>query len=119
MYDIDNKGIGEKTVVTMASGLTRGTDEGKPVKISASNTVALAGDNELFHGIVKTIEKDGKCGVALDGVQTVPYSGTAPGLGLIKLEADGAGNVKVDATNGREHVVLAVDTTNTLVTFKL
>ena len=32
MYDIDNKGIGEKTVVTMASALTRGTDEGKPVK---------------------------------------------------------------------------------------
>ena len=45
-------------------------------------------------------------------------SGTAPSAGYAKLASDGNG-VKADTTNGREYLVLEVDSTAGTVTFLL
>jgi hypothetical protein len=100
------------------TGFVKNQDENKPCKLSAAKTVALCAANELFDGIVLVVE-DGYCSVQMEGFVTLPYSSTDPTLGVIKLEADGAGKVRVDATNGQERLVTDVDTTNKLVTFLL
>lgn len=102
----------------MNSQFTVGTDENKPVKVTAAKTVTLCAANDLFDGIVISIGK-GVCTVQVTGFVTVTYSSTAPGIGRIKLEADGSGGVRVDAVNGREYLVTDVDETNSKVTFYL
>jgi len=84
------------------------TAEGKPVKISASKTVDVAADAEVFHGKAIKVEKDGAVNVQIGGYVEFPYSGTAPKVGYEKLVSDGAG-VKTDGTNGREYLVVMVD----------
>jgi len=108
-------------LVTYASALTKGTDEGKPVKISANKTVALAANGNAFFGIVDFIEAaNGNCAVREEGYVTVAYSGTAPVVGFDDLAADGAGKVKaVTAGSGVLVHVVNVDTANATVTFKL
>lgn len=102
----------------MNSQFTVGTDEMKPVKISANKTVSLCSANDLFDGIVIDVG-EGVCTVQMKGFVTVSYSGSAPTAGRVKLEADGAGKVREDSDNGREYLVTDVDTTNKLVTFYL
>lgn len=116
-FDVSTRSVGEGTPVTMKhSGLVKGTDEGKPVTVSANNTVALAAADDPITGIVEAIESDvctvnfGRC------IRTLKYSSTAPGLNSAKLECDGAGGVRVDGTNGVAHKVLNVNTTDTEVT---
>jgi hypothetical protein len=102
----------------LASGITYGTDEGKPFKVSGNKTAALAAADDLLDGIIETISEDSDVIVGrIRGFVTVAYSGSAPSAGIQKLEADGAGGVRVDADNGREYLVVDVDTTNTTVTF--
>lgn len=105
-------------VTFIQSGMTQNTDENKPVIVSAAKTVSLCSANDLFDGVVLVVE-DGFCTVQTTGFVKVLYSGTTPGTGRIKLEADGSGGVRVDAVNGREYLVTDVDTTNTLITFFL
>lgn len=94
-------------------------DELKPVKVSASATVALSADTQPIHGKVIKVEKDGAVTVQLKGYTEFVYSGTAPTVGYAKLAADGTGKVKVDATNGREFLVMKVDATAKVVGFLL
>jgi hypothetical protein len=83
--------------ITFKSALVRGTDEDKPVKISANKTVALAGDGENFVGQVKTIANSDKAvGVQMAGFVKMLYTGGAPTFGENFLVGDGAGGVKVD-----------------------
>jgi|GEM_PF-1273674 len=107
----------------LVSGLTRGTDEGKPVKISDKKTVVLCSAEDPFRGIVETIDYDNQvCGVKEYGYVTLPYSGDAPSVGeSVELVANGSGGVKVPATadTGKKYPVVDVDTANTTVTFKL
>ncbi len=107
--------------VTYASALTKGTDEGKPVKMSANDTVALAANGDAFFGIAQFIEAaNANCAVREEGYVTVAYSGTAPVVGFDDLAADGAGGVKAVASGSGVLVhVVHVDTANTTVTFKL
>lgn len=102
----------------MNSQFTIGTDENKPVKVTAAKTVTLGAANDLLDGVVIDVG-EGICTVQMTGFVTVLYSGSAPTVGRTKLECDGAGKVRVDAGNGREYLVTDVDTTNTLVTFYL
>lgn len=117
MFGLSNKAIGSGTPVTMKhSTLVKGADEGKPVKVSANDTVVLASANDLFVGIVENIESD-VCTVNFGGcVRTLKYSSTAPSVHLANLECDGAGGVRVDDTNGKPFRVLNVNTTDTEVT---
>ena len=56
----------------------------------------------------------------LGGIATVNYSGeNAPIPGYGKLSADAAGGVSVDASKGREYLILAADSTVKTVTIKL
>ena len=117
IFDVSFKGIGANGV-TFKSALTRGSDEGKVVKVSANDTVALCDDGDLFAGVVKTIaESDGAAVVQTKGFVTVSYSGTAPTLGWCVLDADGAGGVT--KTGSRSYEVVNVDSSNNLVTFDL
>jgi hypothetical protein len=113
------QGINENPTL-YASSITRGTDEGKPVKISANKTVALSGDGEDFYGIVESIAEDNAvCVVKTRGIVTVPYSGSAPALGWTQLCANGSGGVKTGSGTNKYYFVLDVDTTNNLVSFDL
>lgn len=102
----------------MNSQFTVGTDENKPVKVTAAKTVTLGAANDLLDGVVISIG-EGICTVQMTGFVTLLYSSTAPTVGRTKLECDGAGKVRVDAGNGREYLVTDVDETATTVTFFL
>ena len=54
--------------------------------------------------------RNGYAAVQLKGYVRVPYSGTAPTVGFVKLKASD-GKAVVDASNGREYLVIDVDTT--------
>lgn len=116
-FDVKNRAIGDGTPVTMKhSTLVKGTDEGKPIKVSANDTVVLASAGDPFVGIVESIET-GVCTVNFGGcIRTLKYSSTAPGLHSALLECDGAGGLNVDGTNGRPFRVLNVNATDTEVT---
>ncbi len=87
---------------------------GKPVKISANNTVAACSDADAFCGFV--VSSDSKyASVQLGGVVTAPYTGTAPTVGYGILVSDGTG-VK-SAETGKEYLILSVDSTAATVTF--
>lgn len=111
------RSLGDGTPATMKhSTLVKGTDEGKPIKVSANGTVVLAAANDPFVGIVESIESD-VCTVNFGGcVRTVKYTGSAPALNTDLLECGGSGAVQVDGTNGKPFRILNVDTTNTEVT---
>lgn len=116
-FDVKNRAIGDGIPVTMKhTTLAKGTDEGKPIKVSANDTVVLASADDPFVGIVEAIES-GVCTVNFGGcIRTLKYSSTAPGLNSALLECDGAGGVRVDGTNGRAFRVLNVNTADTEVT---
>jgi len=106
----------------LASSLTYGTDEGKPVAVSDNKTAGLCSAEDPFYGVIESISEDNAvCVVKNHGIVTIIYTGTAPGLNYIELVADGAGGVKTPTTpgTGKVYFILDVDTTNTLVTFDL
>lgn len=121
-FSISYKAIGDISV-SFLSALTKGTDEGKVVKISDDKTVSLCSQTDQFHGVVKVIDAaDSLATVQVSGFVTVPYTGDAPSAGLATLEADDAGGVQIVASpalGDRFYLIVDVDTTNGLVTFLL
>ena len=92
--------------------------EGQVVKISGNGEVAPCAAGDQFCGVVMYIGRDGKaCSVALGGMVTVPYTGSAPALGWTGLAGDGQGGVK--AAEGHDYLVVDVDESGMTVTFKL
>lgn len=108
-------GIGDKLVTF----LNNGAEQGQAVKVSAAGTVAPCAAGDVFDGVA--VFADGAyAGVRLRGFVTLGYSGdTAPGVGHVKLIADGKGGVKVDASNGKDYLAADVDTTGKTVTILL
>ena len=90
---------------------------GTPVKISGSETVCACSSGDKFCGVAVTY-RNGSVGVALSGAVTLPYSGTAPSAGYVKLAADGDGGVAT-SNSGREYLALSVDTVSGTVTIIL
>lgn len=85
------------------SGVTVGT----PVTMSGNGKVKAA-QNAVFCGVCIN-SRNGYAGVQINGYVTVEYSGTLS-VGYNKLvSADG--KVKADTTNGREILVVDVDST--------
>jgi hypothetical protein len=92
--------------------------EGQVVKVSGGGTVSGCASGDDFCGVAVSVGHDGSaCSVALGGLTTVPYTDTAPDLGWTKLAADGNGGVS--AGQGRERLVVDVDTAGQTVTFAL
>ncbi len=91
---------------------------GYPVKVSANDTVAACSAGESFCGIA--VESDSEyISVKVSGVITASYSGTAPTVGYAKLAGAASGKVAVAASGGREYLVLAVNSTDSTLTFIL
>ena len=106
--------IGEH-LVTFASN---GVNKGEPVKVSAAGTVSPCSAGDVFDGAAVDV-RGGYASVALDGFVTLPYTGTAPGIGHVTLAADGSGGVKTAASGGRTVLAVDVDTAAKTVCFKL
>jgi len=118
MFGISFNGIGNRPTVNLASGFTRGEDEGKVVKVSDNGTVALCEDGEKFDGVIATIEKGNAIGVvALANFQGLAYSGSAPGLGRVILVGNGDGGVKLPSAGVRAYLVSGVIETNNALRF--
>lgn len=90
---------------------------GTPVEMDGGGKVKASADGKAFCGIAAASD-DAYASVQLSGAVTVKCSGTAPAAGYAKLASDGKG-VKADTTNGREYLVLEVDSTAGTVTFLL
>ena len=94
-------------------------EEGQVVKLAAGKTVGPCAAGDGFCGVVQSVSRDGEaCTVALGGMVTAGYTGTAPELGWSILVGDGSGGVKTAAT-GRSYLVVDVDSTAKTVTFAL
>ena len=93
--------------------------EGQVVKISGNGEVGKCADGDGFCGVANVVGRDGAgCGVAMGGMVTVSYTGSAPALGRSGLSADGSGGVKADGA-GEKYWVAAVDESAMTVTFVL
>jgi len=110
---VSYEGIGQWAATFACSGVT----EGQIVKVSGNGTVAACEDGDAFCGAAATVARDGAaCSVALGGLVTAGFSGTAPALGYTALSADGTGGVKC-SESGRSYLVVSADTDT--VTFLL
>ena len=96
--NVSYEGIGQWAATFACSGVS----EGQAVKVSGNGTVAACAENGGFDGVVLSVARDGKaCSVAMGGMVTVSYSGTAPTAGWNTLAADGKGGVTVVSEGGR------------------
>lgn len=111
---LSSNGFMQQTLtMECASALAAGT----PVKLTDTYTVAAAGNNDAFCGVVLSC-RDTVCAVQLKGSVTLPYSGDAPAVGFATLACDADGKVKT-AQNGTNVLIVAVDTSASVVTFIL
>ena len=94
-----------------------GVEVGMPVIVTANATVGKGTAEAVICGVARSV-RDGIASVQTSGYVELPYSGTAPGLGVVSLLCDGTGGVKT-GTGGRSAIVVEVDSTNTKVGFIL
>lgn len=83
---------------------------GKAVGAGSLKRAVVPAADEKFCGVCSAV-KGSYVSVILKGHAVVKYSGTSPVIGYNNLAADGNGYVKV-SDNGREILVLDIDTTN-------
>ncbi len=101
------KGYGENVVTFEIDG---SITDGAPVMVSDSGKVKAA--SGAFCGVCVS-QRGGYAAVQLNGYAKLPY-GTAPSVGYAKLSAS-AGKVNKDDTNGREYLVVDINTTDKTV----
>ena len=80
--------------------------KGTIVTMHSSGKVKAA--TSEFIGVCRSV-RAGYAAVQLDGYAVLPYTGTLS-IGIVKLVVS-SGKIKADSTNGREYLVLDVDTT--------
>ena len=102
---VSYEGIGE-VVATFQVGA--GVKAGPVVKMGDSGKVDGCNVGDRFCGVALA-PVQGYGAVQVGGFAAVKYTGDAPAVGFVKLAADGQGGVKVDAANGGEMLVAAVD----------
>ena len=108
-------GIGEMAVTFEA---TSDVQAGCPVKMSDNGKVTSCDEEDQLIGVAVYVSKDHFATVQVKGYVSLPYSGeTAPSVGFGQLSADGEGGVASDSTNGREYLIIDVDTTAETVGF--
>ena len=109
------EGIGQWTATFAGEAAV----EGQVVKITGGKTVGACEDGNGFCGVVRSVSRDGAaCTVALGGMVSVRYTGSAPALGRSGLSANGSGGVKADSA-GHGYLVVDVDSAGGTVTFVL
>ena len=110
-------GLGE-TVATFYNSASAGAATGELVKMSGNGEIAACSANNAFCGVCVSADEE-YAAVQVGGFVSVPYAGSDPALGFVKLAASDKGKVKVDATNGRECLVIERDTAAKTVGFIL
>ena len=90
---------------------------GQVCQMYTSDCVCKAGADRIFDGVVAS-KKDSRAGVVVHGFVTVPFTGTAPSVGYRGLLSDGQGGVYSDE-EGKNYLIVSVDTANKTVTFLL
>lgn len=109
--NINFNGYNEKVLTFEADSTV--TSENQWVQLSGNGVVKSAEDNSALVGVTVNV-RGGYCGVMLSGVVTAKKSGDiTTGYNKLAYTADGI----TVSTNGREHLVLAVDDEN--ITFIL
>lgn len=112
---ISYEGIGQWAATFACTGVTAG----HVVKVSGNGAVAACSADDGFDGVVVAAARDGAaCSVAMGGMQTVSYTGTAPAAGWNMLAADGNGGVKT-VSSGKSYLAVDVDTAAETVTIVL
>ena len=91
--------------------------EGHVCAISQWGDVVCCESGQQFFGVVETVKNYMAC-VQVEGFVKLPYTGTEPTAGFIKLVADGNGGVMM-SDNGRTHLVVQVDSDNQKLVMKL
>lgn len=92
----------------MATFASVSAQAGKVCKMNGGRLVGSCAAGDAFCGVVHHLEDDGAAAVILRGYVTLPYTGTKPAVGYVKLAADSTGGVAA-STTGREYLVLDVD----------
>ena len=125
-------GIGDIYATFMAdTGLTANT----LVKMSDNNEVTACAEGDRFIGICTEVSADGYATVQLKGFSEMPYTGSDPVIGALRLVAGSDNEVSVDSGDtvsvtdtdeaaqtittytGMECLVVSVDTVNNTVGF--
>lgn len=101
---------------TFAQGTGVGKDQ--VCMATANGTVSGCAAGDKFCGVAISPRGD-YVGAVIGGFVTAGYTGAAPAVGYAALAADGAGGVKVDDANGRQILVVSVDTDASTVTMYL
>lgn len=100
------KGINEQVV-------TFKTEEelavGTLVTVSDNGTVCPCAANGKIVGVVVS-SRESIAAVQISGFVTLPYSGSAPALGVTAIAAASDTKIKADATNGKLVTVVETDT---------
>ncbi|MBQ3404318.1 MAG: hypothetical protein IJG63_02735 [Oscillospiraceae bacterium] len=113
------EGMGASFVSMETSGsLTPGT----PVKMSGNGKVSACSNGDRFMGVAVMVAADGVANVQVRGYVSMPYSGTAPGVGWAHLVSGTGGKVKADTgetLTGGEYLIVDVDSTNSRLGFVL
>ena len=91
---------------------------GMAVMISDNYTATIPVSNTRFAGICTGV-RGNYVTVAINGVVTVPYTGTDIPVGYNSLASDGNGVVKIDFGGSFEHLILDADAQKKLITFLL
>lgn len=113
--NISYEGIGQWAATFENDGVA----VGQMAKVSSDAKAAPCAGGDAFAGVVLSVSRDeAACSVALNGVVTVDYSGTAPAVGWQGLAADGNGGVKT-AASGKQYLVIQRNETAKTVTFVL
>lgn len=111
--NISYEGIGH-LAVTMPAGECA---VGQVCAMGDDGKAAAGAVGGKFCGVVEAVE-NGMAAVQVAGFVTLGYTDTAPTTGYTTLACDGNGTVAVNSA-GNSYLVVAVDTANNLVTFKL
>ena len=99
-FEVSTKGVIPSDVITMIHAGIAADKVGAAVKFSANDTVALCGDGDRVDGILLEIATGTTCAVQVRGTVDVPYSGTAPSVGISALVSDADGKLKVEGSPG-------------------
>lgn len=90
---------------------------GAVCKMIHNGSVTACNSGDDFIGVVESY-RGGYGSILVEGFTEVDYTGTAPGLGYVKLVADGYGGVKTN-DNGRHILVVWVDEDKKTAVIKL
>lgn len=112
--DISYEGIGQ-TCITLRR--RPGVSVGCACTMDGANIVDVAGDEYTITGIATAVRGD-YVSLMIHGIVTMPYTGSAPGIGYCPLCGDGTGKVKY-SLEGINYHVLEVDQSAHTVTFIL